>query len=51
MTSNDIDKVYEMLSSQSFKDFYETEFEDHILGEEDCSTREQILCVLGIMLQ
>jgi hypothetical protein len=35
--------VLEMISKQTFKDWYEQSFEDYICGEEDALTKQQII--------
>ena len=35
-------KVFDMLTSQSFVNWYENEFMDFVTGEEDCPTEEDI---------
>ena len=37
---------YNILSKQSFKDWYEEEFEDYIVGEDNAPTKKQILSEL-----
>lgn len=36
-------KIYNILMSQEFVDWYEGEFMDHVTGETQCLSREEIL--------
>lgn len=42
MDKETINKIYDMLSSQRFFDWYGSTFEDHITGEEDAKSTEEI---------
>lgn len=37
------EKIYNALMSQKFVDWYTEAFEDHVTGEENCRTKEQII--------
>jgi len=37
-----VEKVYDWLMSQSFEDWQETIFMDHVCAEEGCQSREEI---------
>lgn len=43
MTKEQLDKLYSVLTSQTFYDYYDNELEMHIVGEADCLSREEIL--------
>lgn len=44
MTPEEISKIFlNILSKQSFKDWYETEFEDYVVAEGGAPTETQIL--------
>lgn len=38
-----LNAVYMMLMSQSFVDFYENEFNDHVLGEPESMNKEDVI--------
>lgn len=42
MNDEEIDKVYEMLTSQRFTDWYEGDFIEHIEGQPDAKPIHQI---------
>jgi len=42
--------VYHMLMSQSFVDFYEGDFLDHVEGEEECMTKKDVLRELQLLI-
>jgi len=37
-----VNEVYEMLTGQAFEDFYKGDLDDHILGEPDAKSKEEI---------
>lgn len=45
-----VELVYEMLTKQRFVDWYEGKFVDHIGGEEDCASKQEILSDLKKLL-
>lgn len=47
MTNEKLAKaLHNILSKQDFKDWYDNEFEDYIVGEDNAPTRTQILSEL-----
>lgn len=44
------EQVYELLTTGGFEEWHNSDFEDHILGEEGCQSREQLIEVLELML-
>ena len=42
--------VYEMLTSQSFEDFYRGDFDDFILGEPNAKSKKEINEKIGDLL-
>jgi len=51
MKTYSIDQIYNMITTQNFKDFHDGSFEDHITGEEDALSEEEIKHNIEQLLQ
>jgi len=50
MSDKNIKKVYNMLMTQTFADWHDGEFMDHVEGEENCKNKKEICEELKLML-
>ena len=46
----DKEMLYNLFSSQSFSDWYSGAFEEHISGDDNCKTKEEIMSDIEQML-